>query len=99
MGSHVVVYLGFGGDDKDGGGGEACTAANFSNEAYPIHLRHHDVGEDEIGDDVIEELEGFAGAMGNADVKTGCPEDFTDNRAKCNFIVDDQDGTFMVGRL
>ena len=83
------------GEDDDGdvhGGGIV-----FENGGHveAIHLRHHDVENDEAGDLFADEREGFAAVFGEAHGVAGLGEFLLQQRANVRVVVDDEDGLVL----
>src|SRR5262249_53300247 len=73
LGQRVSASLG--GQEDDGDVLEARILLDLAADREPVHLRHHDVEEDEIEDAVFEDLERFRSPGGAGDVEPLLLED------------------------
>ena len=76
------------GEDDDGDFGDA---ANGSGEFDATHLGNGEVGDDEVGSDGAEEVEGFEAVVGDGDVVAAALEGGAEDAGDLALVVDDED--------
>src|SRR5690606_27173105 len=89
LGAGGVVGLGREEDEGDGGG--ALVAAQRGQQREPVHPRHHDVRDDEVGDLLLDEGEGLLPVLGRAH-DVALPDPVLEEAPERRVVLDDEDG-------
>jgi hypothetical protein len=76
------------GEDDDGNFGDAADGAG---ELDAAHLGHGEVGDDEVGRDGVEEVEGFEAVVGDSDIVAAALQRGAEDAGDLAFVVDDED--------
>jgi hypothetical protein len=67
------------------------TGADGAADFDAAHFGHHEVGDDEVGNPVVEDAQAFFGVIGGAHVEALCGECGAEDAGDLRLIVDDED--------